>query len=171
MKQKFTNSIHLVIALLVFLLTPSGLFASETDDIEVQYLVLEQGESVTEFELPNAPVITFSKDTLVVTCNGDTLLAPLAGVTEYRFVTKKVSTGIKDVVVPNSTQKPTIAFGKVSFAGLKSGSPVTVFSIDGRAVAIEKADADGNAVINLSSLPKGIFILHSAKQSIKIINK
>jgi hypothetical protein len=38
-------------------------------------------------------------------------------------------------------------------------------------MAIEKADANGNAVINLSSLPKGIFILHSAKQSIKIINK
>ena len=64
----------------------------------------------------------------------------------------------------------TINGGKAIFRGLRPGSSVYVYSIDGQQISNVKADSSGCATIDYSILPEGkIYILRSENTSIKII--
>jgi len=166
-----------LMALIVCFAFPLASNANENEDsVDVQYVYIEQTDgSITKYALEDDPVFTFEGDTMVVTCQGDELLFGLSDVKYYYFETVKVATAIRSVTVNgnggNEDVRPTIAFGEASFSGLKAGARVAVYTIGGQAVSIVKADADGNAAIDLSQLPKGIYILRTPSKSFKIYNK
>jgi len=61
--------------------------------------------------------------------------------------------------------------GCILFNGLVAGSKIYTYLQDGRLLNECTADNNGNANVDLKSLPKGIVILRSNKMSVKISNK
>ena len=53
----------------------------------------------------------------------------------------------------------------------KAGETVRVFTVDGKLVASQRINGEGTADIDLTTLGKGLYIVKSAKTSIKVMNK
>lgn len=151
------------ILIMAILFLPSLLMAGT-----VQYLVLTRNNTeVAKFSLNDTPVITFSDGNLVVTCNGEQKLSTSMEGLKNSF--ESVETGIQDIM-SDEPAKPRFSFDEAVFEGLKSGEQITVYTLDGKAVSHTTANANGSATINISNLGKGIFILRTPSQNIKIKN-
>jgi uncharacterized protein (DUF2141 family) len=55
--------------------------------------------------------------------------------------------------------------------GCIPGAAITVFSTDGKVVGTHRADANGDAILTLSDLPQGVYIVKSGSATIKITRK
>ena len=133
----------------------------------VRFLVVNGKDGTkTTFALADNPKVSCKSGELSVIAGSRTFTLSLADVLNYQFSAE--STGIADVVKDGSVKMEN---GCVVFSDLRAGSIVTVYMQDGRLIKDCKADADGNAIVELSNLPKGILIIHSNKTDIKIINK
>lgn len=107
---------------------------------DVQYLtIMVQGKPVS-FALSDKPVITYQNNQLVVTTAEETVEIPVADISGTGF--EETSTAIRNLM---SGGKPQVGWGRVCFTNLTPGTPVQVFTTDGRSVAETKADADGTA--------------------------
>ena len=53
-------------------------------------------------------------------------------------------------------------------SGLKAGSSVSVFTADGKTIQKTTVGEDGNAEIDFSKMPKGVYVVKTEKGSIKI---
>ena len=161
-----------MIVAVAFLTTPTRLSA---ETIDVQYLVLTQEDgSTAKFALTDYPVITFNEaNELVVTCQNEVLTTDIQRLIAYDIITEQVdnvttaigSIQMNDDITPS---RPTIAFGEASFSNLKAGQRITVYTIDGKVVDTVTATQDGTASVQLSSLPKGVYILRSPQGSVKV---
>ena len=56
-------------------------------------------------------------------------------------------------------------------SGLHAGDIVRVFHVNGTLVKTIKADAQGQATLELSQLPNGVYIIRTRNSSIKIMNR
>ena len=156
----------------VFLTAPTRLSA---ETIDVQYLVLTQQDgSTAKFALTDYPVLTFNEaNELVVTCQQEVLTVDIQSLTSYDIITEQEeqkttaigSIRMNDDVTPS---RPIIAFGEASFSNLKAGQHITVYTIDGKVVKTVTAAQDGTASVQLSTLPKGVYILRSPQGSVKV---
>jgi len=164
------------IALALLLLISATSMAAET--VSVQYLVLSQEDGTeAKFALTDYPVITFNEGgEMVVTCNGSSMTFDSQQLTKHEIITEeeqREATAIgavqNDQVV--GTTKPQVAFGKAEFSGLKEGQRVLVYTIDGKMVATTSVNANGRVSIDLSSLPKGVYILRAPNYSYKVSTK
>lgn len=145
------------------LLLPSLLWAGT-----VQYLVLTKNNTeVAKFALDDKPVITFSEAYLIVTCGGEEILSTSMEGLKSSF--EDVSTTIQDVRSEAPAQ-PKISLGEVLFEGMKPGGRITVYTLDGKVVDYTTANEYGRAKLDIGRLGKGIFILRTPSQSIKIKN-
>lgn len=161
---------HLFKAFLLALMAlPLTAMADETKD--VQYLILSQNNAkVAEFELSTLPVLSISSDSLVVVASGDSLVVPLEGLS-YAFETRQVTTGIDNVRINDNRSNESFAFSNGTVMGMKEGAKVGVYSINGLKVSEVTVSADGKASLNLSNLPKGVYIIRTPARSFKVINR
>ncbi len=169
MKKKFYTMLVLLACLL-----PSGLYAQGETMVEVHYLVVSLDDgSESKFALTENPMVTFDRDTLAVTNGNDMLKFDMEGVADYHFVKEKVTVVSveKPTVESDADVSPTLAFGEAKFSGLKAGTRIMVYSIDGQVVDSVTASADGQATIDLRRLSKGVYILRTPGKSFKIFNK
>lgn len=135
------------------------------------FLVLtETNGAKTEFPLDSQPVVTFEQNNLVVTCNGKTLSTALTDVLEYSFIQRNVTAGINNLP-GKETATPSFSFHNAEVSGLKEGANVGIYGLNGRLISAVRADAVGHATLNLSSLPKGIYILRTPTRSFKFVNQ
>ena len=74
-------------------------------------------------------------------------------------------------IVQKNASKPTCVNGHVIFSQLKAGSKVYVYAVDGRQLRLYTADNMGFVDVNLTTLPKGIYILKNPDTEIKITNR
>ena len=96
----------------------------------------------------------------------------LSEVTDYHFITKKVTTGINHTPsLSDATAEPTFTPDDATFSGLKAGTRILVFTTNGQLVTTIQAAEDGTAKVNLSHLPRGIYILRAPGKSFKILNR
>ena len=145
------------------LVLPSLLWAETA-----QYLVLTKNNTeVAKFALNDKPVITFSEGNLIVTCGGEEVLS--TGMEGLKSSFEDVSTGIQEVRIEDP-KRPKISFGEALFEGLKPGDRITVYTLDGKAVDYTTASEDGRAKLDVGRLGKGVFILRTPSQSIKVKN-
>jgi hypothetical protein len=152
-----------LILLTAIVLLPSMLMAKT-----VQYLVLTKNNTeVAKLALSDRPVITFSEGNLIVTSGGEQILSTSMDGLRNSF--EEVNTGIREVRV-DEPARPRFSFGEALFEGLKAGDRVTVYTLDGKVVDYTTATEDGRARLDVSRLGKGIFILRTPSQSIKIRN-
>ncbi len=152
----FNMKLKLLSALLLFVVS------SYADDAKIT--IKQKSGNETILQLSTNPVITFEGEDLVITNDFTRIQVPLDDVDTYI-----VSDGTMGI--PPVTAKPQFSKGHVVFSGLTKGSPVFVYSVDGKCVSSQKADNSGIVDISLESLPRGTYVVTASNNSIKVINK
>lgn len=86
------------------------------------------------------------------------------------YYTKKevVPSAITNAIINNKIQK---SGEDAIISGLDANEAVVVYGANGAKLSAAKADANGVAVVNLSSLSEGIIIIKTSNASFKIMNK
>ena len=163
-----------LIALALSFIPLSG-FAQTVQEKMITCLVLtETNGTKTEFALESFPVISIEGNNLVITHNGNQLTTALTGVQDYHFIEKKVTTSISSVPSndpKNESNTPQFSFSNAEVSGLKAGARVAIYNLNGTQISSVTADGEGRVALNLSSLPKGVYILRTPTKSFKFMNK
>ena len=163
-----------LIALALSFIPLSG-FAQTVQKKMITCLVLtETNGTTTEFALESFPVITIEGNNLVITHNGNQLTTALTGVQDYHFIEKTVTTSISSVPSndpKNESNTPQFSFSNAEVSGLKAGARVAIYNLNGTQISSATADGEGRVALDLSSLPKGVYILRTPTKSFKFMNK
>lgn len=140
------------------------------ENIDVQYLVIQQDDGTEDrFALKEYPAITFAGDVLVVETSERKVEVDIAEVVNYSFVT--VAEELPTAIGMVNQDATSFSYSNAEFSGLATDATVAAYSINGQLLTTIKAEADGKARLDLSSLPKGTIILRTPNKTIKIINK
>lgn len=120
--------------------------------------------------LSENPELTFSGQTMIVTTNTQTQKIEISSIAKWYY--ENVPTGINPI---KSYDKPIISKtnNEIIVEGLSSTPKVQVYSIDGKKQAVKVSlDDGGRSIINLSSLPKGVYVVSINKfNTIKIFKQ
>ena len=144
------------------------LMATSAKADNVKYLVLNSGGEETVIALADEPVMTIEESILKVTVAGEEKLsADLSQGLSYKFLSED-PTAIQEVLNKETSR---LELGHVYIAHAKAGETVRVFTVDGKLVASQRINGEGTADIDLTTLGKGLYIVKSAKTSIKVMNK
>lgn len=112
--------------------------------------------------------MTIEESILKVTVAGEEKLsADLSQGLSYKFLAED-PTAIQEVLNKETSR---LELGHVYIAHAKAGETVRVFTVDGKLVASQRINGEGTADIDLTTLGKGLYIVKSAKTSIKVMNK
>lgn len=123
------------------------------------------GETMS-FLLSTKPKITFSGAQLVVKSDVCQIAYDLEQVDHYSFS----HTTTDGIDTPLSAQEAVSRNGDcLTFSGMKAGSLIEVFSAAGETLSIVKADTEGRAVLSISGMPQGVYIVKYGKVSAKIL--
>ena len=153
---------------LKFLFTLLVLLVATSASAEgMKYVVFDLRDGTqTVIALQDKPIITCQSGELKVTVAGEEKVsASLGDVAKYYF--SDTPSGIFEM----TEEKPRIEMGHLYVTRAKAGESVRVYTSDGRMVGSYRISADGNADIDLTTLGKGLYIVKTAKASIKILNK
>lgn len=142
------------------------LMATSAKADNVKYLVLNSGGEETVIALADEPVMTIEESILKVTVAGEEKLsADLSQGLSYKFLAED-PTAIQEVLNKETSR---LELGHVYIVHAKAGETVRVFTVDGKLVASQRINGEGTADIDLTTLGKGLYIVKSAKTSIKVI--
>ena len=153
---------------LKFLFTLLVLLVTTSASAEgMKYVVFDlRNGTQTVIALQDKPIITCQSGELKVTVAGEEKVsASLGDVAKYYF--SDTPSGIFEM----TEEKPRIEMGHLYVTRAKAGESVRVYTSDGRMVGSYRISADGNADIDLTTLGKGLYIVKTAKASIKILNQ
>lgn len=131
---------------------------------DARIVIKQKSGNETVVQLAFNPVITFSSEDMVVTSDLTTISMLLADI-DYYTVTNGTNS------VSPLKEMPLFANGHVCFSRLPQGSEARVYTVDGRLVHRQTADASGRVDISLSNLPKGTYVISTPSNNMKIINK
>lgn len=125
---------------------------------------LRSGETAN-YLLTDKPKLTFEAARLVIKSDSYEVAYELSQLDRYYFSTTGTDgIGVSDVAGQAMDRNGDL----LSFSGLKAGAEVAVYSAAGVAVAGAKAGSDGCAVISLSDMPGGVYVVKYGKVSTKI---
>ena len=126
-------------------------------------VIKQKSGNETILELATNPVITFSGEDMVVKTNLTTISIPLADIDDYTAYD-----GTTDI--QSLSEEPRYINGHVVFNGLANGAEARVYTIDGRLIIRQPADASGRVDISIDTLPKGVYVISTPNSKIKIMN-
>lgn len=148
------------------LLSMTSLTANAADYVTVS----DKAGNKVSFALTAKPTVTFTDESLVITAGEQTVEYPRA---DYRIFTltddDQTTTAIEKVNDNNGSNVVFTFADGVHGEGLKAGSRVMVFSINGQLVGSANASANGSVDIPLQG--NGVYIVKSATKSFKFIRK
>ncbi len=123
--------------------------------------------TTVDFDFDNEPVMTFDGGQAVINSTSDTdVKFQMDNVENITFTS--VYSGIDAVKKGDGSQiRVTAADGKITVSGLKADAKVAVYDASGALVAGAGADANGQAVVNISNLGKGVFVVGTPSSSFK----
>ena len=153
---------------LKFLFTLLVLLVATSASAEgMKYVVFDLRDGTqTVIALQDKPVITCQSGELKVTVAGEEKVsASLGDVAKYYFSETPLS------IFEITEEKPRIEMGHLYVTRGKAGDAVRVYTTDGRMVGTYPITANGTTDIDLTTLGKGLFIVRTAKASIKILNQ
>lgn len=133
--------------------------------VEMNHLVVTTDDGkITEFELSQRPVITFSDaDMIVTTDNEIQIVFSLDDVAEYRII--EDYSGIMDLL----PDKKPVTFSMDNGYIRTSATDIDIYSVAGE-LMISSHDGQGNPV-STSSLSPGIYIVRTGTSTFKIVVK
>ena len=135
-------------------------------------VVEETNGNKTEYLLTTEPYITYVGNDVTITNTEVTVVLDAADVEKvYLSETEtNAATGIQEVKASESVLVD-LTDGKLNLNGLKTGSPVALYSVDGRQLYAGTASAAGTLSLPLGTLPGGMIIVKTTTQTFKIIKK
>ena len=134
-------------------------------------VVEETNGNKTEFLLTTQPRITYVGNDVTLTSTGATVVLDAANVKKVFLAESETNaTSVQEVKASESVIVD-LTDGKLALNGLKSDSPVALYSVDGRQLYAGTASAAGTLSLPLGSFPGGIIIVKTTTQSFKIIKK
>lgn len=160
-----TRIIFFVILFFVIALTKS----SAQDKVLGIIVELSNGQKV-EYRLVDYPKLIFDGKVIKLSADGveiEYTPAELIKVTTGKVA--NVSSGIEERISAQSDIK--VEAGFVRLSGFVKGDAVAVSTVSGVQIAAYQIESNGSLVIPISSLPSGISIIKTNKQSIKIIKR
>ncbi len=151
MKKTFT----MLLALFAFSLS---MFAGSPG---VTFL-LRSGQKVS-FTFAEKPVIALSDANLSVSVRGVERVSYAYADVQCVVVDDDVVSAVDNVVANDKSQHVVFSFSAsaLNVSGLAANESIALYSIDGKLMLRERADADGKAAMNLSSLKQGIYVVHT----------
>lgn len=151
MKKTFT----MLFALFAFSLS---MFA---DNLGVTFL-LRSGKEVS-FTFAEKPVIALSDANLSVSVRGVELVSYAYADVQRVVVADDVFSAIDNVVANDKSHHVVFSFSAstLNVSGLTANESIALYTIDGKLMLRKRADADGKAAMNLSSLQQGIYVVRT----------
>lgn len=125
--------------------------------------------TIITYAFEEKPVISYSGEELVITTNSASVQFPLSNLRKLTLEgdwNNVNVTAIDDAVVPDTEFSFSEEGTKVS--GEKPGTPFYVFDAQGTKCTEGVIDAEGKANIQLSNLPKGIYVVKTQSTSFKV---
>lgn len=152
------------VVLLLFFSLLSGLIYAQ-DEVALR-LSMRDGSSVS-FYLNEKPKMTFVADSVKIVSSVSQAKVKRSDVLDIKFGTEETNS-IEDVC-----EKETVEIGSefIKVENLKPNGIVNVYSVDGRIVMSEKVDSNGLALIQLHTIPPGIYLLNYNDITIKFIRR
>lgn len=135
---------------------------SYADDAKI--VIKQKSGNETVFELSTNPVITFLGEDMVITNDFTSISFPIEDIDSY------TADNGTTTAIASTKEKPMFDNGRILFNGIAKGTPISVYSLDGRLISKQLSSAD-KAEVPLSSLPKGTYIISVENNKIKVINK
>ncbi len=123
--------------------------------------LFSNGEKAS-FAFASKPEIAVTDDGLSVSSsNAAAVVYQVADVQKFYFEDDVVETGISQVDGGVSAQHPVFNYadGVVSVSGMPAGGSLVVSSVSGSQVGAAKADGKGNASVDLSGQPAGVYVV------------
>lgn len=101
---------------------------------------------------------------LTVTTTATTAEYALSKIQSFTFATVS---GINNVVAENGKSM----WDGDSYVIPGTNAKVRIFSIDGKSISVNPIYSDGSTILQLSSLPPGVYIINANGNSVKIVRK
>ena len=127
------------------------------------------------YPLGEHPVVTYTNGELLLSTQHEQVAYTAADVRKFTFST----TGITcDEELPTSVTSPleqaqqfSLQQGDIHFSGCRAGSPISLYTLDGKLLQTVAADADGNARLATDNYPAGVYIIKTETITHKIIKR
>ena len=155
--------------LTLFLLTATtvGMWAQGSSE-QTLVVWLKDGTQV-RYLLSDEPKTTFDNGALFLNTSKVSISYPIENVLRYTYEGDMPSVGI-DQLKPGEVRVYQ-SEDAVTFKGLKDGTPISVYSLDGKLLSTHTARQGAATDIPLTALPAGTYILKVKDQTIKFHKK
>lgn len=142
-----------------------GSLVAVADDLVLQ--IWQSDGQVMTINLNDEPCTTYSEGNLVITTTTTTITFPMEKVTHYVYAS--VPSGIDAV---KSSQMKLSADGEtLTLTNLKSEASVLLYNVAGLLLATVKPDAASRAVISISNLPAGVYVVKANDVTYKMTKR
>ena len=144
------------------LLLAFSLGISAEDAVSSLLIKLNNGQTVT-IQLDQLPVVVFDKEKLQIATTEAQFEYAYADVAGFDFDEK--TTGI-DQLNANQTRLRSLGNGEWAIDG---GGSISIFDLTGKRYDANVRNVGGSAIISLSSMPAGVYVVRMSNQSFKIV--
>ena len=129
--------------------------------------------SRTAYALGQHPVVTYTNGELLLTTTQQQVAYAAGDVRKFTFSVSDISCDVPTSVASplEQSQQFSLQQGKVHFSGCPAGSPITVYTLDGKQMQTVTTDETGNATIDIASYPTGVYIIKTETITHKIIKR
>lgn len=160
MKRKFYSIAIAIVCLL------TSMTASAADYVTVS----GNDGTKTSFTLSETPTVTFTDESLVITAGSKTVEYPRSEYRLFQLTDNDQTTTAINNVKGNDGDNVVFSFADgVHGEGLKAGSRVAVYSINGQLIGQAVASASGSVDIPLQGT--GVFIVKSQAKTFKFVKR
>ena len=141
--------------------------ASADDESQRLVVWLKNGEKV-HFDLAQLPETSFGGGVLTIKTNTTVVAYQLANVLRYTYENIKVVDEV--AMLPNEHSVQVNAEGDaVTFRNLKDGTLVSLYDLKGQLLEQRRAEGLHPVVISVRNRPRGVYIVKSNDETIKLM--
>ncbi len=158
---------------LLFSLLLSGFVLSKAVAGEAGVTFLFRNGEKLGFTFSQKPCIAMTADGICVTAEGESQTQFLFSDVQHYYFDEDIETAVK-ALQTKSTTSPLFKYvnGVVVVSGMRSGETLRAMTVSGTLVSTVQADVEGNARIDLNSMPHRMLVIATSSGiSCKIIKK
>ena len=129
--------------------------------------------SRTAYALGQHPVVTYTNGELLLSTQHEQVAYTAGDVRKFTFSASDISCDAPTSVTSplEQGQQFSLQQGNVHFSSCRAGSPISLYTLDGKLLQTVAADADGNARLATGSYPAGVYIIKTETITHKIIKR
>lgn len=170
-KRLLTVLVPAVVGCLVTALPAAAQGEEEVTPSQYAFIV-ETNDGVTvSYTLDKEPVLSHDGENFVLQTSESTVYYSPAEVAHFRLAkVEKPETGLDETLAEESATW-SYTGETLAFRGATPGDTVLVYSTDGRQVLSGTVGNDGSALVSVSSLTPGVYVITLSNHSYKIVKK